>query len=198
MPLPARPTDLATPLADPPDPCQDNLMWHTAAKLRANHDESPCPACLVGCGCETLLLAQAGLTTAMGEVSLLSEFWRTLLAARRMDVEPLPHTWHRFDPEWLTTVYEHELIASVLARRDLGKLFRFLRTRGWSTMAISAQTRLATASVNAVRNGKRHITSYDVLLRICQGLGIARPLMGLGQTPPPSTGHELGEASRPA
>jgi hypothetical protein len=159
----------------------DELMWRTAAQLRVDHDRLPCPSCLAGSGCETLLLAHAGMSTAAGEIVLLSDFWRALVAAGRLNAEATPAGWRRFDPQWLTTVFEGELIASTLARRDLGRLFRFLRSRGWATLAISTQTRLATASVSAVRNGRRHITSYDVLVRVCEGLGIARPLMGLGQ-----------------
>ncbi|GHJ48796.1 hypothetical protein Cs7R123_61380 [Catellatospora sp. TT07R-123] len=74
-----------------------------------------------------------------------------------------------------------EPLRDVLARRDIGKLFTFLRGQGMSVNAISRATGMQEHSVRAVCGGKRTVQHYDVLVRIAEGLRIPRDMMGLGQ-----------------
>ncbi|MDI1462974.1 helix-turn-helix transcriptional regulator [Catellatospora sp. KI3] len=74
-----------------------------------------------------------------------------------------------------------EPLRDALARRDIGKLFNFLRARGMSVNALSRATGMQEHSVRAVCGGKRTVQHYDVLVRIAEGLCIPRDMMGLGQ-----------------
>ncbi|MBV1850149.1 helix-turn-helix domain-containing protein [Catellatospora tritici] len=74
-----------------------------------------------------------------------------------------------------------EPLRDALARRDIGKVFSFLRGRGMSVNALSRATGMQEHSVRAVCGGKRTVQHYDVLVRIAEGLCIPRDMMGLGQ-----------------
>jgi transcriptional regulator with XRE-family HTH domain len=78
--------------------------------------------------------------------------------------------------------FEDRPLRELLAVRDLGAVFRFLKTRGWSRAAIAAATGLTETRVRAVSQGKQQITSYEVLERIAIGLNIERGLLGLAYT----------------
>jgi transcriptional regulator with XRE-family HTH domain len=67
----------------------------------------------------------------------------------------------------------------ILREHDIPRLFRFLRSRGWSRAAIAAATGLAETRVREIYHGRQHVTSYDVLERIASGLSIDRGLLGL-------------------
>lgn len=84
------------------------------------------------------------------------------------------------DPQWwVTATYDGRPMPEILRARDIGTLFRFLSSRGWSRSAIAAATGLSETRVREVRQGKQQITSYEVLERIADGFNIERGLMGL-------------------
>ena len=66
-----------------------------------------------------------------------------------------------------------------LATRDIAGVFRLLQRVGVSQRAIAALTGLAQSDVSAISAGKRQVVSYDVLVRIAQGLDIPPGWMGL-------------------
>jgi tetratricopeptide (TPR) repeat protein len=89
------------------------------------------------------------------------------------------------EPSWWTGgVFEGRPVRQLLAARDLGAVFRILKTRGWSRAAIASATGLTETRVRAVAQGKQQITSYDVLERIAGGLNIDRGLLGLAYAEP--------------
>ena len=147
--------DLDHPSADPPPGCRDELMWRTAYTLFTDHVPSPCPECASGAVCEARFVAVSGLATAMGEVRLISDYWRGLVAARRADAEAVMYGRRRFDPGWLAVVFEGEQVYAAIARRDIGCLFRFLRTRGWGSNYLARVKELSGNSVRDLCNDKR-------------------------------------------
>lgn len=87
------------------------------------------------------------------------------------------------DPHWwVTASYNGQPVQEILRTRDIGGLFGFLGSRGWSRSAIAAATGLSETRVREVRQGKQQITSYEVLERIAKGFEIDRGLMGLAYT----------------
>ena len=92
----------------------------------------------------------------------------------------------QIDPTWWTSsTYEGRPMREILRRRDIPAVFRFLASRGWSRAAIAAATGLSESRVRGIRQGRQQITSYDVLERIADGLGIQRGLIGLAYTDDP-------------
>jgi hypothetical protein len=87
------------------------------------------------------------------------------------------------DPGWWSEgVVDGRPMVEVLAARDVGAVFRFLRSRGWSLTAICAATGLKETRIRAVMNGVQRITSYEVLERVALGLRIPRGAVGLAYT----------------
>jgi transcriptional regulator with XRE-family HTH domain len=68
----------------------------------------------------------------------------------------------------------------VLARRDIAVVFRFLNRRGFSRAAIAALTGLSETRVRQIWNNQQRISTYEVLVRIAEGLRIPRGYLGLG------------------
>ncbi|RQW95393.1 hypothetical protein DLJ59_32935 [Micromonospora inaquosa] len=84
------------------------------------------------------------------------------------------------DPSWWIDGHlGGRSLAELLRQRDIGSLFRFLKSRGWSQAAIAAATGTTENQVRAVIQGRQRVTSYDVLERIAERLDIPRGLMGL-------------------
>jgi formylglycine-generating enzyme required for sulfatase activity len=101
------------------------------------------------------------------------------------------------DPQWWADgSYDGRPIREILRARDIGALFGFLVGRGLSRGAIAAATGLTESRVRSIRQGKQRITSYDVLERIANGLGIERGLMGLAYTDTPAS--QVPAPTRPA
>lgn len=91
----------------------------------------------------------------------------------------------QLDPRWwLTSNWDGCPLREALARRDMGVVFRFLRSQGWSRTAVAAATGLSESRVREVAQGKQRITSYEVLERVAEGLTIDRGLMGLAYATP--------------
>jgi hypothetical protein len=80
---------------------------------------------------------------------------------------------------WWSGTLDGRLMREVLRQRDIGGLFRFLGARGWSRAAIAAAASLSENRVRAICQGRQKVTSYEVLERISEGLGIERGLLGL-------------------
>ncbi|GEM_PF-1030720 len=92
-----------------------------------------------------------------------------------------PAWWH--GGEW-----EGRGMRAVLATRDIGCVFRFVHSRGWSWSAIGAATGMTDTRVREVARDQRRVINYEVFERIATGLGIPREYMGLGHAaPPPSS-----------
>jgi hypothetical protein len=80
------------------------------------------------------------------------------------------------DPE----LYRRDDVRRILAERGLGALFRVLKDDvGLTQRTIAELTGMSQSEVSEILSGRR-VLSYDVLLRVVEGLGIPRGLMGLG------------------
>jgi transcriptional regulator with XRE-family HTH domain len=83
---------------------------------------------------------------------------------------------------WTSGSFDGLALPQILASRDIARLFRFLKTRGFSRAAIAAATGLSETRVRAIMQGGQQVTSYEVLERVAHGLDIDRGLMGLSYT----------------
>ncbi len=68
------------------------------------------------------------------------------------------------------------------AQRDLKTVFTHLQRRGLSQRTIASLTGMAQSEVYEILRGRR-VQAYDVLLRVCQGLGVPRGWAGLAHDP---------------
>jgi hypothetical protein len=83
--------------------------------------------------------------------------------------------WHRpIEREAL----KGEEMRRKLAERDIAGVYELLQHRGISQRRIAAQTGQSQSEISEILAG-RHVRSYDVLVRIAQGLGVPRGHMGL-------------------
>jgi transcriptional regulator with XRE-family HTH domain len=69
-------------------------------------------------------------------------------------------------------------VRKALARHDIGTVFRVLGDHGWTQREIAEATRMPQSSVSEIVTGRR-VSDFRVLVRIADGLGIPRELMGL-------------------
>ncbi|MGH3910974.1 MAG: helix-turn-helix domain-containing protein [Pseudonocardiaceae bacterium] len=96
-----------------------------------------------------------------------------------------PDMWH--EPE----------MRSALAARDISTVYRLLNETGVTQRQISQLTGQSQSEVSEIIKGTRRVLAYDLLERICDGLGIPRGLMGLayspGCEPAPMVGEEVTE-----
>jgi predicted XRE-type DNA-binding protein len=76
-------------------------------------------------------------------------------------------------------MWEQPAVRRMLAARDIAGVFRLLDRCGLSQRKIAALTGVSQGEVSVISGGGRRVVSYDVLVRICAGLGIKRGLMGL-------------------
>lgn len=67
---------------------------------------------------------------------------------------------------------------SALAGRDISQVYRLLTVAGVQQRTIAALVGQSQSEVSEILKG-RQVMAYDVLVRICTGLGIPRGLMGL-------------------
>lgn len=70
---------------------------------------------------------------------------------------------------------------AALAARDIGAVFRLLTEQQVSQRTIANLTGMAQSEVSEVRHGRR-VQSYDVLVRVAEGLGVPRGWMGLADS----------------
>lgn len=81
----------------------------------------------------------------------------------------------RVDPAW----WQLPELRDPLAGHDIGAVYRFLRSRGFSQTRIAALTGQNQSEVSAILTHDRQVSAYDVLARIADGLAIPRGMMGL-------------------
>ncbi|MGH4009230.1 MAG: helix-turn-helix domain-containing protein [Pseudonocardiaceae bacterium] len=75
-------------------------------------------------------------------------------------------------------VWEQSDTRAALAARDIGAVYRGLRKVGISQRQIARCTGQSQSEVSEILAGRR-VVSYDVLVRIAEGLGIPRGFMGI-------------------
>ena len=75
-------------------------------------------------------------------------------------------------------VWEDPVMRLALAARDITTVYRLLQKRGFSQQRIAAMTGQSQPEVSAIIHGRK-VTTYGVLLRIADGLGIPRGYLGL-------------------
>ena len=93
-------------------------------------------------------------------------------------------------PDW---AWQRTETQQLLARRDIGALFRLAQRYGNASQArIAAAVGISQGRVNEILHRRREVVNLDVLLRIAEGLHMpdeARMTMGLAPvTGPPSDG----------
>src|SRR5690606_20228324 len=93
-------------------------------------------------------------------------------SATAADRRALSRKW--IDPR----AWDNPRIRAALAERDLATVYRVLGAYGVSQRKIAAITGQAQSEISEILGGRR-VTSYDVLVRICEGFGIPRGWMGL-------------------
>jgi transcriptional regulator with XRE-family HTH domain len=75
-------------------------------------------------------------------------------------------------------VWADDRMRRALAMRDIGMVYRLLNQAGVSQRRIAVCTDQSQSEISEILNGRR-VTAYDVLVRICDGLGARRSWMGL-------------------
>jgi len=81
-------------------------------------------------------------------------------------------------PPW-SRLYDREDVRRILGDRDIGGLFKVLKDNaGLTQRKIAELTGMSQSEVSEVLSGRR-VIAYDVLVRIADGLGAPRELMGL-------------------
>ncbi|HYZ08592.1 MAG TPA: helix-turn-helix transcriptional regulator [Pseudonocardiaceae bacterium] len=94
-------------------------------------------------------------------------------------------------------LYRREDVRRILAERDIAALYRVLREdAGVTQRTIAELTGMAQSEVSEILAG-RQVRAYDVLVRIAEGLGIPRELMGLGYDEPNAYGGDEGVTGPP-
>jgi transcriptional regulator with XRE-family HTH domain len=71
---------------------------------------------------------------------------------------------------------------AALAVRDVAAVFRLLQKHGVSQRQIAALTGQSQSEISEILGGRR-VVSYDLLVRISEGLNVARGLLGLAYDP---------------
>jgi hypothetical protein len=89
-------------------------------------------------------------------------------------VNVLPNGPQRVDPER----FEEPEMRAALAVRDITTVYRLLQKIGFSQQRIAALTGQSQPEVSSIIHGRK-VLAYDVLSRICDGLGAPRGYMGL-------------------
>jgi transcriptional regulator with XRE-family HTH domain len=76
------------------------------------------------------------------------------------------------------TLYRRDDVRAVLAAHDIAGLYQLLKDAGLTQRDIAALTGQSQSEVSEILTGRR-VLSYDLLVRITEGLAIPRELMGL-------------------
>ena len=83
------------------------------------------------------------------------------------------------EPPLDPALYQREDVRRILGERDIAALYRVLKDdAGVTQRTIAELTGMAQSEVSEILAGRR-VLAYDVLVRIAEGLGIPRELMGL-------------------
>lgn len=106
-----------------------------------------------------------------------ARFWTGLVAIRGAGRCDQCGGW--LDPAVNIILEESEEARALLACRDIAGIYRLLQRNGVSQRRIAALTGQSQSEVSEIMKGRR-VLSYDVLVRIADGLGVPRARMGLG------------------
>lgn len=114
-----------------------------------------------------------------------------------------PERLGRDQPVSLVPAWDRPDMRKALADRNVAVVFRILQRFGVSQRRIASATAQSQSEISEILAGRR-VTSYDVLLRIADGLAVPRGRMGLayddntadlfGLSRMPALGLESGEA----
>ena len=99
------------------------------------------------------------------------ELWLRVYRPRLLDDLIDPAVWERPD------------MRAALGGRDIGAAYTILQRHGVSQWRIAALTGQAQSEVSEIIGGRR-VQAYDLLVRIANGLGVPRGLMGLAYVEP--------------
>jgi transcriptional regulator with XRE-family HTH domain len=72
---------------------------------------------------------------------------------------------------------------AALAVRDVAAVYRLLQKHGVSQRQIAALTGQSQSEISEILGGRK-VIAYDLLVRIAEGLGVDRGLMGLAHVDP--------------
>jgi hypothetical protein len=86
---------------------------------------------------------------------------------------------------------------TALAARNIAGVYRILGRHGVSQRRIAAMTGQSQSEISEILRGRR-VVSYDVLVRIADGLGIPRGYMGLAYCQGAADALRCAAAARPA
>jgi predicted XRE-type DNA-binding protein len=75
-------------------------------------------------------------------------------------------------------ILEHPEMRTALAVRDVATVYRILQKHGVSQRRIATLAEQSQSEISEILAGRR-VSSYDVLARIADGLGVPRGWMGL-------------------
>jgi len=96
-------------------------------------------------------------------------------------------------PPW-SRLYDREDVRRTLAERDIAGLYRVLNDAGVPQRQIAELTGQSQSEVSEIVKGRR-VIAYDVLVRIADGLGVPRGLMGLSYGEPGAYGGQVTVAN---
>ena len=87
-------------------------------------------------------------------------------------------------------LYRRDDVRRLLAERDIAALYRVLKDAGVTQRQIAELTGQSQSEVSEILAGRR-VLAYDLLVRIAEGLGIPRELMGLSYGGSDAYGEEV-------
>jgi predicted XRE-type DNA-binding protein len=94
--------------------------------------------------------------------------------------------WATHYPESLPLeVWNTREMRLALANRDIRTVYKLLQKVGVSQRRIAAFTEQSQSEVSEIIHGKRLVTSYELLVRIADGLAVPRGWMGLASIDSP-------------
>lgn len=110
------------------------------------------------------------------------------------------HTAHAINPaSYAASMIDPDLLGlpslrAALAERDISKVYAILKQHGIPQRQIAIATGQSQSEVSEILAGRR-VVGYNVLVRISEGLGIPRGLLGLAydESVEPAPGEEVGE-----
>ena len=82
----------------------------------------------------------------------------------------------RYDSAMDPNAMNPAMVAACVAR-DVAAIFRILLAGGMHQREIAALVRMSQSEVSEILSGRR-VMAYDVLVRVADGLGIPRGMMG--------------------
>lgn len=95
--------------------------------------------------------------------------------------------WQAQRRKWINpAVWERHDMRIALAARDIATVYRLLQRYGLAQRHIAALTAQSQGEVSEIITGTRRVVSYEVLVRIADGLGVPRGWMGLAYDGGPS------------